>query len=80
MQGMKVQSLVGELRSHMPCGQKEKRKKTKVGIRKVKSCTIQFPLVYKRMQGVVYIVQEMHDLCHLLQDLETFKSLLPPTS
>ena len=80
MQGMKVQSLVGELRSHMPCGQKKKKKKkNKVRIRKEKSCTIQFPLVYKRMQGVVYIVQEMHDLCHLLQDLETFKCLLPPT-
>ena len=74
MQGMKVQSLVGELRSHMPCGQK--KKKTKVGIRKEKSCST----VYKRMQGVVYIVQEMHDLCHLLQDLETFKSLFPPAS
>ena len=58
---------------------KKKKKKNKVRIRKEKSCTIQFPLVYKRMQGVVYIVQEMHDLCHLLQDLETFKCLLPPT-
>lgn len=30
------------------------------------------------MERVVCIVPGTHDLCHLLQDLETFKWLFPP--